>query len=177
MRPTETLMAEHERILGALDVLEDLAQRAERGEGVADRGRDVIDFIRTFADHLHHAKEEQMLFPALDEAGLPPDGGPVGVMLMEHDEGRRLVEDMTRALEQDLGTEQTRAGFAQAAGAFVELLRNHIIKENEILFPLADRMLSAEAQRELAEGFERFDEQERADEHTRCRRLLEELGG
>lgn len=177
MRATDKLRAEHERILGSLDVLEDLAARAREGAADADRARDVLDFLRTFADQLHHAKEEQMLFPALGEAGMPPEGGPVGMMLMEHDEGRRLVEHMAGAVEEQLGSDAARSTFAQAAGSFVQLLRDHIAKENEILFPLADQMLSEQSQSELAAGFERFDEQERAEEHRRCRRLLDGLAG
>ena len=74
MEAIETLMAEHQQILGAIGALEVYAGEVRRGGGdAAELGR-FVTFIREFADAHHHAKEEDMLFAAMVEAGFPRDG-------------------------------------------------------------------------------------------------------
>ncbi len=98
MQATEILKEEHrviERVLNSLDIG---AQRLADGQPVPmDFFIKTTDFVKGFADGCHHKKEEQVLFPALEENGLPREGGPVGAMLADHDEGRRL----TRAIREE----------------------------------------------------------------------------
>jgi hemerythrin-like domain-containing protein len=135
-RPTDVLRAEHDVILTALDLLESAA----RQPGVDDGWwAEIATWFGDVADRLHHGKEERALFPALVGAGVPNEGGPIGVMLEEHGEGRALVRRMA-------------AGGPVAPGAarqFVRLLRHHIAKENDVLFPLADELLDEDAQRRV----------------------------
>lgn len=135
-----------EAILGALALLEHLAQGMRAGVP-ADRSalEWLIAFFKTFGDRCHHFKEEQHLFPALERRGVPRDGGPVGVMLAEHEEGRALL----RAMRPE-GGEET----AEAIRAYARLLRAHIDKENGVLFPLADHVLAAEDQQRLLAAFD-----------------------
>ncbi len=134
--PTDVLRAEHVLILRVLDALEVAAARLEDGAGPGDRWwTAAIAWLREFADRTHHAREERGLFPALVAAGLHA-GGPVEVMLAEHAEGRSLVEAMAR---------RSAAARAAAARDYVSLLRAHIEKENEILFPLAETILGGAA--------------------------------
>jgi hemerythrin-like domain-containing protein len=139
--PTEILRDEHRIILHALEVLERATERAP-GDGW---WVDTIAWLRAFADDNHHAKEETALFPAMVKAGVPSEGGPIAVMLAEHEEGRRLI----RAMEASTG-----AARVTACRAYVSLLRAHIDKENEILFPLADAVLDERAMDELGRHFE-----------------------
>lgn len=169
MKPTQRLVEEHDRILRALDVLEALCE----GEIDEARARDVVDFIRSFADGLHHGKEEDLLFPALGEAGMPTGGGPIAVMLMEHEEGRAWVREMTRAL--DAGLPGSRDAFVHAGRSFVGLLRRHIDKENQVLFPMGEGMLDAETREALSLAFDEHDQEKHAEEYRRCLRLYESL--
>jgi hemerythrin-like domain-containing protein len=143
--PTEVLRDEHCVILGALLSLEQAGERLSAGgalpEGLWTR---LIAWLRDFVDRNHHAKEEDALFPAMVHAGVPAGGGPIDVMLEEHAEGR----DLLRAME--TGTAAERAA---AARRYVDLLRDHIDKENALLFPLADAVLDAEAQAALLRQF------------------------
>src|SRR5680860_1354935 len=83
-----------------LEVVREMIRRLEAGDPVeADDVQAAIDFIREYADRSHHAKEEDLLFPAMGEAGFPPEGGPVAVMLDEHDEGRAYVTSMEEGLQ------------------------------------------------------------------------------
>lgn len=144
--PTAALRQEHEVILRALAILERLGQALERGEPIDRTALTwLIDFFRTFADRCHHGKEEQHLFPALERHGIPREGGPLAVMLHEHEQGRALLSAMDQGGE--LQTTEAIRGYAG-------LLRAHIDKENNVLFPLAEQVLPEEEQRGLMDAFE-----------------------
>lgn len=142
---TEILRDEHGVILGVLRSLEHAAERLSGGDALPDGlWTGLIAWLRDFADRTHHAKEEDALFPAMVRAGVPAGGGPIDVMLEEHTEGR----DLLRAMETGAAAER-----AAAARRYVGLLRYHIDKENDLLFPLADAVLDAEAQTALSQQF------------------------
>jgi hemerythrin-like domain-containing protein len=168
--PTEILRDEHTLILRALDTLEAAAADLAGGLPVPEsRWTGLIEWLRAFADRTHHVKEEQALFPALVKAGLPTEGGPIGVMLDEHAEGRGLIEDLAAP---DPGQR------ARSARAYVALLRAHIAKENEVLFPLADAVLEPDAQRALGREFEAIaDVPGRGGSLARASRALDRLAG
>lgn len=143
--PTDVLREEHRVILRALILLERAADRLARGEALPGGSWErVIGWLRAFADLNHHAKEERYLFPALAQAGVPSEAGPVAVMLAEHVEGRGFIQAM-QASEVSCRTEAVRR--------YVQLLRDHIEKENGVLFPLAEAVLEEHAQQALAREF------------------------
>ena len=144
--PTDALRDEHRLILRALALLTSAADRLAGGRALPEGWWDrLIGWLRVFADLNHHAKEERYLFPALAKAGVPSEGGPVAVMLAEHVEGRGFI----RAME--AGSASSRA---EAARRYVQLLRDHIEKENGVLFPLTEAVLEERAQQALAREFE-----------------------
>lgn len=177
MRTVETLMHEHRVVERGLSVLEAMAARLAGGQSVpSDQVTGLLDFFRDFVDGCHHAKEEQSLFPALVERGIPREGGPVGVMLSEHDQGRKLQRQMREALPR-LGSDAgARSRFAQAVGDYAPLLRQHIMKEDNVLFRMAERVLTPEDDRRLAQAFDRH-EQEAMGEgtHERFHALIDRL--
>lgn len=147
---TAQLRHEHEVFLRALALLEGIGKDLGAGTPVdRDALAWLIDFFRTFADRCHHTKEEQHLFPTLERRGVPRDGGPLGVMLHEHEEGRAFLRAM--------GQRDDRA-VAQAIRGYVALLRAHIDKENGILFPIAEQILDDEEQRVLAQAFDAIEQ-------------------
>ncbi len=145
--PTDILREEHELILRALGTVEHAAKRLEQNGTLPDGWwTEVIEWLRAFADRNHHAKEENLLFPALLRAGIPSPGGPVDVMLVEHTQGRAFIKAMETG-----GTPEAQAS---AARSYVALLRVHIDKENGVLFTMADSILDENAQRKLARDFD-----------------------
>jgi hemerythrin-like domain-containing protein len=175
---TSILRKEHDAILQMLEVSDALAQRLTNGSPVEpERLTEMLEFFHTFADRCHHGKEEDLLFPLLERKGLLRAGGPVGVMLDEHEQGRALTRRMTEAAQR-YGNGDSTAGrhYAAASRRYATLLRQHIDKENEILFLLADRLLSPVEQDELVQGFERIEtEKIGAGTHERLHALMHRL--
>lgn len=157
MKATEVLMKEHESILEMLKVVKVVCQRLDGGEKInPEHMSGIVHFIQGFADKCHHAKEEDLLFVELEAAGLPRDAGPVGVMLHEHDEGRTYVRAMKDAADQIVSGHATATKrFVENARNYASLLENHIYKENNILFPMADAHLSDDQQKKLEVAFEK----------------------
>ncbi|MEZ8221428.1 Hemerythrin-like domain-containing protein, partial [Candidatus Fervidibacteria bacterium JGI MDM2 JNZ-1-D12] len=128
-----------------------------RGENVpTEKVIALLDFFRVFADLCHHGKEEGLLFSELEAKGIPKEGGPIGVMLHEHDEGRNLQRQMREAVS-DLSNEANRQKFTAAARDYIALLRQHIWKEDNVLFKMAEQVLTEVDDKELAERFERYE--------------------
>lgn len=159
MTPTQLLVAEHEVIMRMLEVLMRVAKKLEAGESVEPDHLDkIVDFIRTFADTCHHGKEEDLLFKAMVDTGFPQEGGPIAVMVSEHDQGRGYVREMAEAAaDYRKGSAQAGERFARNAQNYVNLLSQHIDKENNILYPMADRLLPKEKQEELIVLFEKVE--------------------
>ncbi len=155
MKPTDELKTDHRAIERMLRVLELAAQRLTAGKDVpTSLFSDALDFLRNFADKCHHGKEETHLFPTMERAGVPRQGGPIGVMLIEHDQGRALIASMADATARlEKGDLAARQPLAEAARGYVELLRNHIYKEDNILFSMADSVLSPNDQAGLEKAF------------------------
>lgn len=151
----DVLRHEHDAILMALRILDRIAEHAGQGTLAPADAAAFLGFLREFADKCHHGKEEGLLFPAMIEAGLPQQGGPIAVMLHEHEEGRRLVAAMGQATEPTL---DPRA-FVAAANAYAAHLRAHIEKENTILFPMAEQVVAPGVLEGLTERFEQHEEQ------------------
>jgi hemerythrin-like domain-containing protein len=162
MSATEILKHEHQVILLALRGAEAQANRlATEIQQATDLIEQMTDFFRNFADRCHHAKEEKLLFPRLEQRGIPREGGPVGVMLAEHEQGRAHVRAVAEALpEARTADPGAVATVHENLCGYVDLLRQHIDKEDHCLFAMADQVLSDQDQAELVEAFERVEAEE-----------------
>lgn len=179
MNPTETLKTEHRLIVNTLAALEKYVARVAAGTAEPrDLGR-FVDFFREFVDACHHGKEEGILFAAMAESGFPTSGGPIAMMLQEHEEGRALARTLGElASRQAAWTSDDRGRIAEVARRYVELLGLHIEKENNILFPMADARVPATVMKQVGDRFEKFEEEETGRrEHERFHELAEELIG
>src|SRR3990167_9821333 len=102
MVATEALKNDHRVIEKVLHVLEAASKKIDQGGEVpVDVLKKAADFIRNFADSYHHGKEENILFKSMEEKGFPREGGPIGVMLMEHDEGRGYERGLVEGIEKN----------------------------------------------------------------------------
>jgi hemerythrin-like domain-containing protein len=178
MTPTQTLKHEHDIILHVLDAAErEVETMQSTGTIHANEVEKIVDFVRNFADRCHHAKEEKLLFVRLGELGMPTDGGPVGVMLNEHEMGRRYIGAVAAALPgAHTGNASAIHTIEVNLSGYIELLRSHIYKENNILFPMADRLLSPQDQVILEQEFARVETEEIGEGvHEKYHQLAHEL--
>jgi len=178
MKPTQELSHEHEAILLMISILEKMAEKLGAGQTVdVTHLEKAVDFIKIFADKCHHGKEEDLLFPAMEMAGIPKTGGPLGVMLQEHVAGRGFVKAMSEALAGvKKGDSRAAAIFAENARKYGALLSQHILKEDHILYPMADARLTAAQQSELSACFADVEEKVIGHgRHEEYHRLLKEL--
>jgi hemerythrin-like domain-containing protein len=168
MEAIDILMDEHRVIEGVLVALETAAQRLEQGQAVRPGFfLDGADFIKGFADGCHHQKEEGVLFKAMVDAGMPSEGGPIAVMLSEHELGRAYTRAIREAaLKLQAGDQTARDALVHAARAYADLLRQHIAKEDGVLYPLASRVIPAGVQNHLVADFDQV-EHEAAGAHEK----------
>lgn len=144
------LTNDHDAILSALDVFSKILDQLKNvNEANPEELLDFLDFLMEFADKCHHGKEEGFLFPAMIASGVPDRGGPIGVMMSEHIQGRGYIHTMLEALEEP----EDYSRFEKAGRAYVDLLRVHIQKENNILFPMADKVIVPEALESIYHAF------------------------
>lgn len=168
---TQRLKDEHQLILRMLALLERNARLTEEGTFKDYQFYlDGVDFIRNYADRFHHAKEEDVLFEALVQNGMPRENSPVAAMLMEHDHGRAFVKAMEEAAQKALNGEAGQeAAIVVNARGYLELLREHISKEDDILYPLAERILPEGVRHGIVAGYQKAEEKsaEGFEEHYR----------
>jgi hemerythrin-like domain-containing protein len=143
-------------ILKVLDCF-DLALQQGRTSGTASREtfEPFVEFFRGFADKCHHCKEEDRLFPRMEEKGIPREGGPIGVMLLEHQQGRQHVRAIAEELEAaDSGDAVSIERVLEQGQKYLELLRGHIFKEDNVLFNMADQLIQGGDLSQLTESYD-----------------------
>ena len=162
--PMAELVREHVLIKRWLALIPDVVAHIDLN-AEADRQliRDGVDFIRSYADRFHHAKEEDILFKHFDEGQ-----EIIRVMLADHTAGRNHVQGMLAAVD----TRDT-AKLAEHLLGYRELLSEHIKKEDEILYPWMDRQLSPAHLDELAQEFRRAEGSFAPDMAERFTRFIE----
>jgi len=151
----EDLVNKHEAILSSLQTLESMVVSIEKTSATStDDVKNFPGFLKEFADKCHHGKEEGLLFPAMMNAGMPEKGGPIGMMLLEHVQGRELIQDMEKAVAPQVDEHK----LVSSARAYIDLPHNRIQKENILLFPMTEKVLAEDQLNILYQGFEKHEE-------------------
>jgi DUF438 domain-containing protein len=170
---TDLLMADHEQTEKVIDALEK-AWREMAPEAILVKK--ALQYFSEFADACHNQKEEQHLFPRLSAAGIPSQGGPLGVMLMEHERSKQLLEVFC-----DLGNRVVAgdsAAGSEMVSVFLEygaLLKNHYWKENDILYPMGRRAFGPDEDAAIVEGIVQVEASLGSDTRKRCQALAQEI--
>lgn len=154
------LVAEHEMIERAMEVLKTNLGKVASGQYNKIQTARAIDFLLEFGDKIHNIKEEKFLFPRMNDRGAPTEGGPIGVMIMEHELERNLLVKMQMALGTlQTATEDKKSAFVKEGLEYLIIRAEHIWKENDILFNLARKILTEEDSAYLLEEFKRSDQE------------------
>ncbi len=145
MNITKELTQEHQNILQVIDLVLEECNRLEAGNDINNKFfAKVVGFIKNYADGYHHAKEENILFKAMLNNAEDMHCNPIPVMLHEHDAGRNFVAEIVLAL-----TNSDKALLVKNARGYCYLLQNHIGKEDNILYPMAEDAVSANQKQEV----------------------------
>jgi DUF438 domain-containing protein len=154
------LVAEHEMIERAMAVLKSNLEKIDEAVKAPLQMQRAIDFLLEFGDKIHNTKEEKFLFPLMGQKGLPVEGGPIGVMLMEHDAERKLLQKMMAELPSLVEATTTgRHKFAAGGFEYLTIRAEHIWKENDVLYPMGRKVISEEENSTLLQEFKNLDQQ------------------
>ena len=141
--PTDILRKEHETVLKILNNLEINLNKKDIGQSK----KNIILLQKEFEKHSLN-KEEKVLFPELEKF-IPREGGPTGMMIMEH-------EDLTKSIE-IFKNEENINNLIKTGSYIISLLREHIDKENNILFMIAEMHLNDKQKEIIFKKFREID--------------------
>ena len=148
---TQNLENDHVYILRLIDVMERMVMNVTTNTSHMEL---AVSLIKNYADGFHHSKEENLLFPLLVQKGFSNEQGPVSVMLHDHAEGRNFVKGMSDAIASyKQGNDSMLPEIYRNMQGYIDLLRAHIGKENNVLFRMADRVMSDVEQENLLTRF------------------------
>lgn len=151
LKISDILTEEHKNILKFIDALLKKCDQIENGKSVdKDFFTQAISFIRNYADKFHHAKEEELLFKEMNKCA--DDGclhcNPVEQMIFEHDEGRNFVKEMEKGVETN-----DKKKVVENARGYAGLLQQHIFKEDNILYPMAESVFTDNVKKKMIKEF------------------------
>ena len=151
---TTSLRRDHELIEKVIKAMESTVQLLNDGKQIPESILlPVIDFSKNFTDVCHHTKEEKSLFPALEQAGLPTNMGPIAMMLIDHQRSREIGAEMEISAKEYLSSGDSTK-LVSDMQQYVEHITEHLWKENNKLFMMAEARLqyvSEKVDKELTE--------------------------
>lgn len=149
----EFLVAEHEMIERAMEVLKNELQDVPQGKYNSVRLKRALDFLMEFGDKIHNKKEEEHLFPLMIDRGIPKDG-PIRVMLMEHEAERQLLQTMSAEVNTLSGvSKDLKLQFKQKGLEYLKIRAEHIWKENDVLYKMGAKVLTTADKKSLVSHF------------------------
>lgn len=151
---TASLRRDHELIEKVIKSMESTVQLLVDGKQIPESIlMPVIDFTKNFTDVCHHSKEEKSLFPALEQAGMPSNMGPIAMMLIDHQRSREIGTEMEESAKTYLASGDSSKLISDMQ-QYVEHITEHLWKENNRLFMMAEARLqyvSEKVDKELTE--------------------------
>lgn len=155
MNPTFDLKREHDAMVIVLAAMKKLTQdiREEKYVDLFRLGQ-IIEFLRIYNDKSHHEKEESILFPAILKCNIPWTVDTINLLSNEHMLARQFMNETDHHLKEHLaGNNRALESLASSMVNYIALEENHIKLENNILFPLADRIFDKKKQVTLCMDF------------------------
>jgi len=152
-RAIQKLKNEHEIILSAVSHLNRLLSLIKE-RALQKEIADLLELFKEYIDLCHNRKEEAVLFSELANSGVSKDDSPIGVLTEEHQREKKLLIQMTESFV----NQNDYASFTANAKEYMELIKIHILRENNILFPIAENILSNEKQDDVCKQFEKYEE-------------------
>jgi hemerythrin-like domain-containing protein len=150
----ETLEEEHKLISRVVRLLPEVRRDVETGTVDEHVLSDIIQFFSEFTNGFHHAKEEDQLFPILVQQGVSPKGCPLGALTFEHQQGHSLMIGLNAAVRRyQEGDSEAIKTISEILKNMAELYTDHIWKEDYLLLPMSEKVLSGTDREALAKDF------------------------
>jgi hemerythrin-like domain-containing protein len=178
MNALDVLSNEHRVIKRVLECLGAVTSQARMGGNLEGGSfRELCDFLQQFVDRCHHRKEEARLFPLLRQRGVGCQPAPLDTLLDEHEQGRTHVRAMAQnLLAAERGDDAARSRLCEHAERYRLLLAEHIHKEDDCLFPQANKVLTASEHQALLAAFDDIEQHELGPGvHARLHALADDL--
>lgn len=172
------MSAEHRHIETVIQALADAVAALDKRQRLhVENLRTVVEFLRVYADARHHQREEALFFPRLVELGVPPQGCPIGGLNNDHQKGRNFVSALEQQIEAyEQRPDEAAAALQQTLQEIIKLYRHHLWMEDAMVFPMAEKLISADDNRELLGKFADLDRTIGPDVVTRLEQFANRLG-
>ena len=139
---TESLRKDHKLIEKVLQALDTTIKLLKDGKQIPEQILlPTLDFTQNFTDVCHHGKEEEALFPALEKAGMPTNMGPIRMMLIDHKRTKEIAEHISVSSKKYLESGSSDY-LIESLELYVQHVTEHLWKENNRLFMMADSRLN-----------------------------------
>ena len=145
--PLDALRKEHDKVLTILDNLE-----SNLNEKDIMQSKKIINILQNEFNKHSLNKEEMVLFPEIEKF-MPREGGPTGMMIIEH-------KDLTESIKM-FKDEKDSNKLAEVGSHIINLLREHIDKENNMLFMMAEMHLDDKQKEIILKKFKEIDQREK----------------
>lgn len=178
MYATEALKHEHRNIERMMTIVQKAGNRLYAGEETPPQiFRNATDFFLDFADRCHYSKEEEIFVPALAQKGVDRDICAIDLLLSEHEQARQICRTMSVAADRFLrGDRRVKRTLVLTIRDYVNLAGSHIIREDHVVFLMADAMLPVTEQDHLLSGFQAVERAMLgADAHKHFEAMLDEM--
>lgn len=142
MNPTIDIQSDHVAMSIILDAMEKRAYEILKS-GNVDYFRigQILDFLHNYADNLHYAKEERILFPAVMDVTKPWISKTINNLIREHELARSYIKEIDTLLHACLaGDTDALRKLGSVMLSYVELEKNHIKVEDDVVMPLFNRL-------------------------------------
>jgi len=176
MKPTEELIFEHKAITTMLNVMSNISNNIKNKKVFYTNDvEDIVDFLFVYVDKYHRSKEEEVLYPALLLSKYLTES--IGLMINEYKIAKGYLDEIRCCVENfKLGSTFSGEMIVECMENYVQLIQEHIQKEETDFFPSANKALSEEAQMEISKQFKQInDEFVGLDIHTHYDGLLKSL--
>ena len=159
MTPTENLTNEHKDIIELLNIMNKIAENIKSNNVFYTKDvEDIIDYLKHFIELSPNVKEK-ILYPSLELSGIPIENESISIMLYEHALAQNYLNEISSSVENcKIGNDFSGEMLADNLNKYVVLIKNHIHKEEKIIFPIAIKELSEEKQKEIYKQFKEIEE-------------------
>lgn len=181
MYPIDILLDEHKLVERVFSIIEKVRDKLEDEKEVpATVFWKIVEFVRGYADVIHHSKEEDILFEQMREhdTDLPDDvQDDIAVLIEEHITALDLANEMHKGIRAyHRGTPEARTNILKSVKEYLEIMQPHFQREEDEVFPAMVDVLSQGEKEKMKKDFERFDKiLGGKDVHRRYKEMVEEL--